>query len=542
MLVSDTTTEAERLIASLRARGFRVRDVPLMLMAARVESQRPNMVVCDGSPPKFVDVIKRMRSGVWGQQVEVLILGGDRAELTEGLAGTGIDLETRLFPRPIDVYSILQSVEEHIGRPPNRPALTAGVSMAALPRLPPVSVRDSAQPRAATPPPHRRSTGPAPSIRLPSGAIIGQGETSAPGRAGQSHPPSADEAVAPQPSPQFPVTRVSRELEHLLENAEHKLGPVTHSLQPTSQPTEHLSPEAELDAILPPDVLAALEEPLDVEEGDETSNPGTGERSRFRSNVPPSAPVFERDTGTGRSGSKPGGTFAAVGTGSVGPGAPATLAGTTPIPTSKGSFLPVPSILQHSTSTGEAGALSDSIPPATVMQQPRRGFVVEEDTDAPAVSQPSQRHRTEAEAAADVATPLPMGDNIAEQTSTAPPGANHQRVAVGERPDEELNEPTRPPNRVQRGRSPLPRITTSPPARERTLEPGYAKPAPLPTFSIPAAIGQGDVVRALADLIRNRFRAHSPSKTIRASAASCFATVTSSWWPRVSKANHWSHF
>ncbi len=243
-----------------------------------------------------------------------------------------------------------------------------------------------------------------------------------------------------------------------------------------------------------------------MNEGEETSNPGTrpGEKSRFRSNIPPSAPVFERDTGTGRSGSKPGGTFAAVGTGSVAPGAPATLAGTTPIPTSKGSFVPVPSILQHSTVAGDAGPLSDSIPPATVMQQPRRGFVAEEDTDAPAVSQPSQRHRTEAEAAADVATPLPMGDHIAEQSSTAPPGANHQRVAVG-RLDEELNEPTRPPNRVQRGRSPLPRITTSPPARERTLEPGYAKPAPLPTFSIPAAIGQGDVVRALAELIRNRF-------------------------------------
>ena len=504
MLVSDTTTEAERLIASLRARGFRVRDVPLMLMAARVESQRPHMVVCDGSSPKLVEALKRVRSGVWGQRVEVLILGGNLEGLIEGLAGTGIDVKNRLFPRPIDVYSILQSVEEHIGSPPNRPALTGGVSMAALPRLPPQSARDSAQPRAPTPPPNRRSSGPAPSIRLPSGAMLSQSETVVPGRAGPSHPPG-DEVLAPQAPPQFPVTRVSRELEYLLENAEHKLGPVSHSLQPASQPTEHLSPEAELDAILPPDVLAALEEPLDVDEGEETSNPGTrpGEKSRFRSNVPPSAPIFERDTGTGRSGSKPGGTFASIGTGSVAPGGgPATLSGTTPIPTSKGSFLPVPSILQHSTSAGESGTLSDSLPPATVFQQPRRGFVIDEDTDAPAASRPSQRHRTEAEAAADVATPLPMVD-LGEQNSTAPPGANHAHGAEGS--GDEPKEPTRPPNRLQRGRSPLPRATTAPPGRDRAPEPAYAKSAPLPTFSIPAAIGQGDVVRALAELIRSRF-------------------------------------
>ena len=506
VLVSDTTTEAERLIASLRARGFRVRDVPLMLMEARVESQHPNLVVCDGSSPKLAEAIKRMRTGNWGQHVDVLLLGGDLKELTQGLDGTGINVEARLFPRPIDVYSILQSVEERIGSPPNRPAFSAGVSMAALPRLPPQSPRDSGQPRAPTPPPNRHSTGPAPSLRLPSGALMSQSETVVPGRAGPSRPAPADEAVPLQSSPQFPVTRVSRELEYLLENAEHKLGPVSHSLQPTSQPSEHLSPEAELDAILPPDVLAALEEPLELDEGEETSNPGTrpGEKSRFKSNVPPSAPVFERDTGTGRSGSKPGGgTFANLGTGSVAPGGPATLSGTTPIPTSKGSFLPVPSLVQHSTSAGESGASPDSLPPATVLQPPlRRSIIVDEDTDAPVVS---QRHRTEAEAAADVATPPPMVNDISEQNSTAPPIANHTRGELGYDSDEEPREPTRPPNRGQRGRSLLPRVTTSPPARERSMEPPQANPTPLLELSVPSVIGPGDVVRALANLIRNRF-------------------------------------
>ena len=505
VLVSDTTTEAERLIASLRARGFRVRDVPLMLLAGRVESQHPNLVVCDGSSAKLVEALKRMRTGTWGKQVDVLLLGGDPTELQERLTGIVVELQARLFARPIDVYSILQTVEECIGSPLNRPAF-AGVSMAALPRLQhpaPTSVRDSGQVRGPTPIPHRRSSGPAPSIRLPSGALLSQNETVVPGRPGSGHPSPVDDPVAVQPTAQFPVARVSRELEHLLENAEHRLGPVTHSLQPTGQPIEHMTPEAELDAILPPDVLAALEEPLDLDEGEETSNPGTrpGERSRFRSNIPPSAPMFERDTGTGRSASKPGGTFSAIGTGSLAPPNPTTLAGTTPIPTSKGSIVPVPSLLQHPTSVGDYAPLPESLPPATVLQPPRRSIAADEDTDAPLL--PSQRHRTEAEAAADVGTPRPLIDDGSDQNSTAPPMANHSRPPVDV--DFDVKEPTRPPARVSRGRSPIPRVTSSPPGRERSLAPKVEKPAPGPAISIPTSIGPGDVVRALAELIRSRF-------------------------------------
>jgi len=505
VLVSDTTTEAERLIASLRARGFKVRDVPLMLMAGRVESQHPNLVVCDGSAAKLLDVLGRMRSGTWGKQVEVMLLGGKVPELAEKLSELGIQAEHRLFARPIDVYSILQSVEELIGSPPNHPAMP-GLSMAALPRLPPVSIRDSAQPRAPTPIPHRRSSGPAPSIRLPSGAILGQSETVIPGRGGPSRPPQ-EEPVASHPSPQFPVTRVSKELEYLLENAEHKLGPVSHSLQPASQPAEHMSPEAELDAILPPDVLAALDEPLDMDDAEEPSNPGThaGEKSRFRSNVPPSAPMFERDTGTGRS--RPGGTFAAIGT-SMAPGGLGTLSGTTPIPTSKGSFVPVSAMISPQTLAGESNVSRESLPPPTVFQAPaRRSFVVDEDTDAPIVtSPPSLRPRTEAEAAADAGTPMPLLDPVSEQNSTAPPMANHAHGTLGAE-SLEPREPTRPPNRAQRARALTPKVAVPATARGRSPQPQRERPEPepVPEIVIPTALGRGDVVRALAELIRGRF-------------------------------------
>src|SRR5512142_1521169 len=102
VLVSDTSTEAERLIACLRARGFRVRDVPLLLLAGRVESQRPGLIVCDGEATKLVDTLKRVREGQWGNSVDVLILGGVASQLEPALAGVVDDPLSRLFARPID--------------------------------------------------------------------------------------------------------------------------------------------------------------------------------------------------------------------------------------------------------------------------------------------------------------------------------------------------------------------------------------------------------------------------------------------------------
>jgi len=111
VLVSDTSTEAERLIACLRARGFRVRDVPMLLLAGRVESQQPGLVVCDGEAPKLVEIIKRIRKGEHGKNVDILLLGGDVEDLAAPLSSALDELPSHLFERPIDVYSILQAIE-----------------------------------------------------------------------------------------------------------------------------------------------------------------------------------------------------------------------------------------------------------------------------------------------------------------------------------------------------------------------------------------------------------------------------------------------
>jgi len=497
VFVSDTSTEAERLIACLRARGFQVRDVPLLLLAGRIESQKPGLVVCDGQAPKLLETLKRVREGAWGRTVGILILGGDTEKLNGSLMGVVDGLPEHQFARPIDVYSILQSIEERIGSPVNRPALTAGVSMAALPRLhPPPSVphHDSAHPRMSSPLPQPRSSGPAQSFRVPP-TRVGPSENSVAPRQHTSHPAPLEESGPLQPTPQFPVTRVSRELESLLETAEQKLGASASALPISSQ--EHLSPEAELNAILPPDVLAALDEPLEMDEADEASSPGTspGDRSRMRSNAPSGPPI---DKDTGRIPSRPGNSFATAGTGSMAP--PGTFAGPTPVPASRGSFIPVPSFAP---TTSPNISFGESLAPATVPQPVVRfDSIPEPDTDAPAASSPPQRHRTEAEAAADEVTPRPSFEPD-DLISTAPPIAPPARLPPPVSRDH-ANEDRARPARSQRERTSPDKAdhgATRPPPPDQRM----TLPTPKPELSIPSAIGRGDILRALAELIRKRY-------------------------------------
>ena len=73
-------------------------------------------------------------------------------------------------------------------------------------------------------------------------------------------------SVAPSAN-QLPQARLSPELEMLLGRAEQR---VTQGRASVAPPSDRLSPEAELEAILPNDVLAALDEPLDLDDSDES--------------------------------------------------------------------------------------------------------------------------------------------------------------------------------------------------------------------------------------------------------------------------------
>jgi hypothetical protein len=269
VLVSDTSTEAERLIASLRVRKVKVRDVPLMLLAGRVEAQKPKLVICDGQAPRVVDAIEKMRRGDFGKNVELLLLGID-VRVTDALRPVLADVDHRSFPRPIDVYTVLQRVEEILGESED---VTRGASrsMASLPR---VNQNSISAPRVAPSPLPRRGRSSVPQIGL------GRGEPSSPGDDAEPAQPKRP-SIAPISEPSSPdsslgavsVSRMSDELEKLLQDAERRLGPGPVSLQPASLSSARLSPEQELDAILPVDVLAALDEPVDLDDDEETSQP-----------------------------------------------------------------------------------------------------------------------------------------------------------------------------------------------------------------------------------------------------------------------------
>lgn len=568
VLVSDTSTEAERLIASLRVRGFKVRDVPLMLLSGRVEAQRPRLVICDGQVPPVVAAITRMRQGVWGAKVELLLLGVSAAVL-EPLRVILPDIETRSFARPIDVYSVLQRVEEVIGgfEGASRPGTR---SMAALPRL--GAPTNSATGRAPTPPAPRqgRSSVPGVAQKLEGMAASARGEILEPSSPKvQSIAPPSEPSAPDSVMQAVPVARMSEELEQLLSDADRRLAMGPLSLQPISVAGSRLSPEQELDAILPPDVLAALDESVDLDDEDETSHPAARHRERPSSMLPRGTPApngelsqhgreefserqsggsvatADGDTPVGRPGGRT--RFTTASGGSDAPIGSRSASLLTPVP---------PSVKTHHTHHTQ----HNSSPQATIAHEPLDHAPERELTSS--THHDLERRRTaetgrsERDSAAPGTNPevdavssrLGTGELAVanrEASSTTPPHPGRQSGTHAEQPWASLDDAAmslrRPP--LSRSEAPPPTIATRSDAssdaanvsavdhRDRaqfvseTASPSHsAAPAvsrnwppsqaiePLDTTSsgragvdVPTALGPGDVVRGLSRCVRSRY-------------------------------------
>jgi len=255
IFVSDASAEAERLTASLRSRGYLVVDVPLGLLLGRVGAQRPAIVLCDADAPDALDVIERVKE-VPGPKAIAVVFLADPARSSDARAQS---LATAIFPRPVDVEALAQKVEALIGRPArrsNRPSAIPFGSRA------PVLV-------AATRRPYRYDTRARPSVvpRATDPAAL----PTIPPRAGESLPPPSNrrsdlDGLSTLSDP----GRLSPELSALLGRAEDRIGE-------SRAAGERLSPEAEIDAVLPPDLLAALDEPLDDldDDDDDLRTPGS---------------------------------------------------------------------------------------------------------------------------------------------------------------------------------------------------------------------------------------------------------------------------
>ncbi len=241
VFVSDPTAEAERAAQALRLDGYAVVDVPLSMLVARVAVQCPSVILIDADSDGALDAVTRMRELPDADDIHVLFVarpGGVIASPEEALAHEG----SGLFVRPVDVPALVRKVEALAGRPraPSAPA--------AIPR-------DGYGSQASLPPPSMRSLPNVVPTPVPPPAV----PRSPSGRIG-SEPPSPGGSTSPRRLPGLAPPPVSTELQQLLADAELRVQvrAETESMAP--------SPEEEIEAVLPAELLAALDEPL---EGDD---------------------------------------------------------------------------------------------------------------------------------------------------------------------------------------------------------------------------------------------------------------------------------
>jgi len=448
--VSDASAEAERLISALRARGYQVVDVPLGLLVNRVSVQRPALILCDADAPGAVESVERIHRDVpGGHRVDVVFIrerGTQSAsDLTSALEREG----SGAFDRPVDDAALTRKVEALIGPPTRhepRPRVAAGGRAPILVAATRRPFRYEQKPGSSlVPEPASGSTWVAP--KPPSHPA-----SAAPHTAAEPSlvPPSLrrDDVPPPLSGPpgpsQLPQARLSPELEMLLGRAEQR---VTQSRGSVAPPSDRLSPEAELDAILPHDVLAALDEPLDLDDSDDSdggpSTHGGDEKGT-------------RGTGnTGGTGTKANGNSKAPGqqTGSV---------EATNDPPQAGAQVRT-----------EPPPRRETEPPKTPAAMPARAASTNagaSDAGGP-FSDAEQRH-TAAGIPSDVPPSMAAVTNPAPPTSTRPPKAGASEPA-----------PTLPPG---------------------GLRPAMSAP-PQGALELPRTLRAGEAIRCLARAVRSRY-------------------------------------
>lgn len=259
VFVSDPTAEAERVAHALRAAGYVVVDVPLSMLVARVAVQHPRVILVDADGEGALDVVARMRELPDAEAIDVLFVarpGGTIGSQEEALAHEG----SGLFVRPVDVPALVRKVE----------ALTGGVQEpedGSRTSTPPPSIPSSSKKRPSVPPSlppaSMRASGGLPPVTESKGPTSGAPRSGAPrGSKYPSEPPTSASAGAKKIAGL--AAPVSPELQKLLSEAEQRV-------QQTSGDSESIvpSPEEEIEAVLPAELLASLDEPLEEEEDDD---------------------------------------------------------------------------------------------------------------------------------------------------------------------------------------------------------------------------------------------------------------------------------
>jgi hypothetical protein len=271
IFVSDPSAEADRLSTALRGRGYTVIDVPLSLLVARVAVQTPSLILLDIDAEGALDVASRLREIPGAQGIDILFLG----EEGRTLAGPSDALRQEgsgFLERPVDVQALLRKVDTLVGAR-GKEGISLRNPSARMDRTP-SSGRGG--PRTPLPQSWSERPGPIPGPDDGLGGAFGGGASSA---------------------AKLPLPALSPEIEKLLQSAEDRsvqeLGADSQPPLPLSEPP---SPDEEVDAVLPAEVLAALDEPLD--ENDEDLQSDSGLSTGVPKKVTTGAPDVVTSSGT----------------------------------------------------------------------------------------------------------------------------------------------------------------------------------------------------------------------------------------------------
>jgi hypothetical protein len=234
IVLADASVEGENIAAALRTKGFVVFDSPLSLLEARVVSEDPRVVIIDVDQPGAIEKATRMRATPAGQRAELLCLGDAlrAAELAD------LSLSDNVFERPVDVERLCERVG-HLASPAAGGFASRGTTPPPMyaPRQSVAPALDSIPPISDFP----RAVDP-----LEVGSFLEEGAegSAALGLLGGN-------------------VRLSPELAAQIAAAEERIRG-----QLDGRSSIPAAPE-EQDCLVPPDMLAQLDEPLDVHEESE---------------------------------------------------------------------------------------------------------------------------------------------------------------------------------------------------------------------------------------------------------------------------------
>lgn len=337
VFVCDPSADAERLLSTLRTRGYPVVDVPLGLLSSRLRYQIPRLVLCDADAPDALERVREMRATSGTKDVRVVFLGGDQGAIQRDPAfrveGHGV------FFRPLDLDEVCAHIESLVGPPSGDHRADAHTIP---PRRAPVIVPSARKP-------YRSDEGPISSRPIDSSASFGEATFGTAARASLIPASGSGEDEAPP--------ELSGETRALLDRAHAAASIMTYQ---ASRPTR-LATDAEQPADVDFEVLAALEVPLDepleaLGESEISGGTAGGLGSEIGSAPPgetekpghrPSAPITPRSYAAEGAVTNPGGRIASQPVpsrpwGSVPATAPPSLTGATIHNAGAATELPAP--------------------------------------------------------------------------------------------------------------------------------------------------------------------------------------------------------